>query len=283
MRAAISKVEIESELASRFGSAVKLHEKRPAEVLSTGIPQIDSFTFGGLPRGAVTEIFGPASSGRTSFLFSALAHATEHQEICALVDTNNSFDPESASQAEINFERLLWIRCANNLEHAFKSTDLLLQGGGFGLVVLDLGDVAAKEAKRIISSWWYRFRRTVENTPTALVVMAQESCVRSCATLALELNRETWLWSSSSERLKPVRDGVINRVNKGDTRALSLSRSLSSVPTPAVQNLRRRMYEGPLSHSHLLQGLNFQVECRRPLYLNRREQDVLIKVCKANC
>src|SRR5215210_4252695 len=173
MRAVISKVDIESELNSRFGSAFKLHEKRPAEVLSTGIPQIDSFTFGGLPRGAVTEIFGPASSGRTSFIFSALAHATEHQEICALVDTNNSFDPESASQSEIKFERLLWVRCANNLEHAFKSTDLLLQGGGFGLVVLDLGDVAAKEAKRIISSWWYRFRRTIENTPTALVVIAQ--------------------------------------------------------------------------------------------------------------
>jgi hypothetical protein len=271
MGAVISKVEIESELASRFGSAVKLHEKRPAEVLSTGIPQIDAFTFGGLPRGAVTEIFGPASSGRTSFMFSTLAHATDHQEICALVDTNNSFDPESASHAEIILERLLWIRCANNLEHAFKSTDLLLQGGGFGLVVLDLGDVAAKEVKRIISSWWYRFRRTVENTPTALVVMAQESCVRSCATLALELNQETWLWSSNSERLKP-------RVNNGNTRALSPPRSLSSVPASTVQNLRRRMYEGPLSHSHLLQGLNFQVECRRPLYLNRREEEVLVKV-----
>jgi hypothetical protein len=278
MRAAISKDEIESELSSRFGSAFKLQEKRPAEVLSTGIPQIDSFTFGGLPRGAVSEIFGPASSGCTSFMFSALAHATEHQEICALVDTNNSFDPKSASQAEINFERLLWVRCANNLEHAFKSTDLLLQGGGFGLVILNLGDVAAKEAKRIISSWWYRFRRTVENTPTALVVISQESCVRSCATLALELKQETWLWSSNPDRLKPVRDGVINRINKGNTRALSLSRSLSSVLTPAVKNLPHRMNEGPPSHSHLLQGLNFQVECRRPLYLNKREEEVFVKV-----
>jgi hypothetical protein len=276
MRVAISKVEIESELASRFGSAVKLHEKRPAEVLSTGIPQIDSFTFGGLPRGSVSEIFGPASSGRTSFMFSALAQATDHQEICALVDTNNSFDPESASQAEINFERLLWIRCANNLEHAFKSTDLLLQGGGFGLVILDLGDVAAKEAKRIISSWWYRFRRTVENTPTALVVMAQESCVRSCAALALELNQETWLWSLNNEVLKTLNVGLTDRFKTGTIRALS--RSLSPVPTPAEKNLRRRMNEGPPPHSNLLRGLNFQVECRRPLYLNQREEEVFVKV-----
>ena len=98
-------------------------------------------------------------------MLSALAHATNHDEVCALVDTNNAFDPKSAAEAQINFERLLWIRCANNLEHAFKATDLLLQGGGFGLVVLDLGDVPAKNAKRIISSWWYRFRRTWKLPP----------------------------------------------------------------------------------------------------------------------
>jgi recombination protein RecA len=275
MRAAFSKAEIESEITSRFGSAFKLHDKRLAEVISTGIPQID-FTFGGLPRGAMTEVFGPASSGRTSVMLSALAHATEHQEICALVDTNNSFDPASASQTEINFERLLWIRCANNLEHAFKSTDLLLQGGGFGLVVLDLGDVAAKDAKRIISSWWYRFRRTLEATPTALIVIAEESCVRSCATLALELKQETWWWSSSSEGLKTVSNGFADRFNKGNTRALSPSRSLSSVLASAAPH--RRMNEGPLSHSNLLQGLNFQVECRRPLYLNKQEEEVFVKV-----
>src|SRR6266550_5044052 len=174
MRATFSKAEIESEIASRFGSAFQPHEKRPADLISTGIPEIDSFALGGLPRGAITEVFGPASSGRTSFMLSALAHATNHEEVCALVDTNNVFDPASATRAEINCGRLLWIRCANHLEHAFKATDLLLQGGGFGLVLLDLGDVPAKSARRIISSWWYRFRRTLEATPTALVVIAEE-------------------------------------------------------------------------------------------------------------
>lgn len=246
--------------------------------MSTGLGEVDSFIGGGLPRGAITEVFGPASSGRTSFMLSALAHATEHQEICALVDTNNSFDPKSASQAEINFERLFWIRCANNLEHAFKSTDLLLQAGGFGLIVLDLGDVAAREAKRIISSWWYRFRRTLEATPTALLVIAEESCVRSCASLALELKQETWLWSSSNEGLKTGSDGFTDRFKNGNTRALSPSRSLSPVPTPAAKDLLRRMNEVSLPHSNLLQGLNFQVECRRPLYLNKREEEVNVKV-----
>jgi len=278
MRAAFSKAEIESGIAPRFSSSFKLHEKRPAEVISTGICEVDSFINGGLPRGAITEVFGPASSGRTSFMLSALAHATNHEEVCALVDTSNVFDPKSAAQAEINCERLLWIRCANNLEHAFKATDLLLQGGGFGLVLLDLGDVPAKSARRIISSWWYRFRRTLEATPTALVVIAEESCVRSCASLALELRGETCLWSSSSEGLKTVSAGFTDRFNNGNTRGLSHSRSLSAVHTPAVKNLRRRMNEGPLPHSNLLQGLNFQVECRRPLYLNKRAEEVFVTV-----
>jgi len=278
MRAAFSKAEIESEIASRFGSAFKLHEKRPAEVLSTGIPQIDSFTSGGLPRGALTEVFGPASSGRTSFMLSALAHATRHDEVCALVDTNNVFDPKSAARAEINCERLLWIRCDHNLEHAFKATDLLLQGGGFGLVLLDLGDVPAKSARRIISSWWYRFRRTLEVTTTALVVIAEESCVRSCAALALELRGTICLWSSGSDGLNRLSNGLTNAFNNGDNRSLSASRFLSPVAATAVKELHRRISEGPLPHANLLQGLHFQVECRRPLYLNQQGEEVFVNV-----
>ena len=272
MRAAFSKAEIESEISSRFGSAFKPHEKRTAEVISTGMPQIDSFT-GGLPRGAITEIFGPASSGRTSFVLSALAQATNHEEVCAVVDTNNAFDPDSATRAEINCERLLWIRCANHLEHAFKATDLLLQGGGFGLVILDLGDVPAKSAKRIISSWWYRFRRTLEATPTSLVVIAEESCVRSCAALALELRGESYLWSSTSEELSRVVDGF----TRSKTRSPS-SRSVLRLSTPARVDALCSVNKISLPHSTLLKGLSFQMECQRPLHLNRRGGEILVKV-----
>jgi hypothetical protein len=273
MRLALSKTAIESQVANRLGDVFNLNNREAGEVLCTGITEVDGFV-GGLPRGAITEVFGPASSGRTSFMLSALGHATNHEEVCALVDTNNMFDPASAVRAAINCERLLWIRCANNLEHAFKATDLLLQGGGFGLVILDLGDVPAKSAKRIISSWWYRFRRTLEATPTALVVIAEESCVRSCASLALELRTETCLWSGSSEGSKAASDRF---PAKSNTRLLTPSRSsLSTVPVSAIVDRRRRMKDSP-SHSNLLQGLHFQVECQRPLYLNKRE-DVFVKV-----
>ena len=186
----------EFDIASRFGDAFKIREKPAVETMSAGIPEVDALT-GGLPRGAITEIFGPASSGRTSMMLSMLAQATTHDEVCALVDVNDVFAPSAATEAGINFDRLLWIRCGGSLENAFKATDLLLHAGGFGLVVLDLADVAGKDARRIISSWWYRFRRTVENRPTSIVVMSEEPCTRSCAALTLGLNG-TPEWSHQS-------------------------------------------------------------------------------------
>jgi recA bacterial DNA recombination protein len=151
-----------------------------------------------MPRGAISEIFGPASSGRTSLMYSMLAYATTHEETCALVDTNDVFAPVAAAAAGIDFDRLLWTRCAGNLEHAFKATDLLLHAGGFGLVILDLGDVPGKDARRIISSWWYRFRRTVEDRPTVITVISEEACTRSCAAITLELKGAAE-WSRATE------------------------------------------------------------------------------------
>jgi recombination protein RecA len=187
MKAAFSKAELQAEIATRFGDAFRIHEKTVVETLSTGVAEIDALT-GGLPRGAISELFGPASSGRTSLMYSLLTYATRHEETCALIDLHDVFAPAAAVSAGMNFDRLLWVRCAGNLEHAFKAADLLLHAGGFGLVVLDLGDVPGKEARQIISSWWYRFRRTVEDRPTVLTVISEEACTRSCAALALELN-----------------------------------------------------------------------------------------------
>lgn len=206
MKGAFSKAELESDIAKRFGDAFKVHEKA-VETLSTGIEDIDALT-GGMPRGSISEIFGPASSGRTSLMFSMLAYATTHEETCALVDTNDVFAPTAATAAGIDFDRLLWIRCAGNLEHAFKTTDLLLHAGGFGLVILDLGDVPGKDARRIITSWWYRFRRTVEDKPTVLTVISEEACTRSCAALTLELKGAAE-WSSANAAVSSQKSNIL--------------------------------------------------------------------------
>ena len=256
MRAAFSKAELEFEIAGRFGKAFKLQDKTPAELLPTGVAEVDALV-GGIPRGAITEMFGPASSGRTSLMLSMFAYATAHDEICALVDTNDVFAPAAAAVTGIDFDRLLWIRCAANIEHAFKAIDLLLHGGGFGLVVLDMADVAGKDARRIISSWWYRFRRTVENTSTAIVVMAEESCARSCASLTLELNGAAE-WSRTE-------GGELVRNQKGNFLQKRTVWPISNQIPQLTNNPQR------VTHANLLQVNSITINRRRPMMAGANE------------
>ena len=84
------------------------------------------------------------------------------------------------------------------LEQALKSTDLLLHGGGWGVVVFDLGGISWVDARRIDLSTWFRFRRAVENTPTILVLLGEESCAKSCASLVLRCQRGANHWSRAA-------------------------------------------------------------------------------------
>jgi hypothetical protein len=175
----------------------KLQERPAPDLLPSGIASFDAI-YGGVPRGCVTDIFGPASSGRTSLLFSLISEATAREEFCALVDASDAFDPTTAAAAGVTLTRLLWIRCGGNAEHALKTTDLLLQAGGFGLVAMDLGDIAPATARRMSLASWYRLRRAVENTPTSLVVVERAPHARACAQFAVECTRRRVKWSGAS-------------------------------------------------------------------------------------
>jgi recombination protein RecA len=72
------------------------------------------------------------------------------------------------------------------VEQALRAIDLLLQAGGFGLVAMDLGDIPPQIARRVPLASWFRFRRAVENTATALIVIEQEASAKSCASLVLK-------------------------------------------------------------------------------------------------
>lgn len=98
------------DLAFRIVPASELPERMAPPMVSTGIAAVDALT-GGLPCGALTEICGPPSSGRTSLLFSTLASLTREQHVCALVDVSDSFDPLSAVNADVELRQLLWVRC----------------------------------------------------------------------------------------------------------------------------------------------------------------------------
>lgn len=297
------------------------------ELQPSGVAELDAVLGGGFPRGSLVELYGPASSGRTSLTLSLLARATEQQESCAFVDVSDSLDPISLAAAGVDLARLLWVRCGETrgngsvsetsplfvspqgeiekqstsaeakeksakghswqhprdqmhgieaaipslvrskqtdpsaaaesarihivarcageqverdrelprrgirhqrhfpaspetcstssgnypasrvqnqeshmkpwkrLEQALKTTDMLLHSGGWGVVVFDLGGISWVDARRINLSMWFRFRRAVENTPTILLLLGEEPCAKSCASLVLRCERKADNWS----------------------------------------------------------------------------------------
>jgi len=187
-------------------------------MLSTGISEVDAIT-GGIPRGSLTEICGPASCGKTSVLVATIAAATRREETCVLMDASDSLDPASGESAGIDFSKLLWIRCgqrelshkaragtpvspnssfmearasspALKLEQVLKTTDLILHSGGFGLVALDLAGIPEKFVRRIPLASWFRFQRAVEYTKTGLLVVSEFPCAQTCAALVMKLGNK---------------------------------------------------------------------------------------------
>jgi hypothetical protein len=88
------------------------------------------------------------------------------------------------------------------LEQALKTIDLLLHGGGWGVVVFDLGEISWVDARRIELSTWFRFRRAIENTPTILLLLGEESCAKSCASLVLRCQRRADHWSRAAASIQ---------------------------------------------------------------------------------
>ena len=147
-----------------------------------------------LPRGVLTEVLGEPSTGRTAFAHSLLATATKGGEIAAFIDCTDAFDPASSRRAGTDLGRLLWVQCGHRLESALKAADLILHSGGFGLIILDLCDAPPTALQRVPTSYWYRFQRAVENTPTIFLILARQSVARSSAARQLSLQQQRLRW-----------------------------------------------------------------------------------------
>jgi recombination protein RecA len=320
--------EIEATLAARIPAALSLRFRNPPELLSTGIAEIDALLHGGLPLGGLTEIAGPACSGRTTLVSSLLAGVTRQGEACAYVDVSDAFDPLSAAAMGMDLGRLLWVRAGraeevpivarpspsratprenkisppqfggyggsrhprteirgiagavqnlfrgenaggpggllrdkrignpgapnrpfaappaphwnelfenrsahfagspqlarrdeNNLreenaeapgpfraaprpplpsenktsgnqswfrlDQALRATDLLLNAGGFRVIVLDMGDAAPGQVRRVPLASWYRYRLQAEKSQALFLLLTQTPSAHSCASVAL--------------------------------------------------------------------------------------------------
>lgn len=208
---------LRAQIEARMPSAFALYKRPERRTIPTGIPAIDEMT-GGVPMHALTEICG---SGKTSVLVSLFARASQ-EHYCALVDARDSFDPITAEAAGVDLSRLLWVRCGKSqqklkpLEQAFKAADMLLQSSGFGLIVVDLSDIAEKFIRNVPLSSWFRFSRAVENQPTALVFVEKQPHATSCAGMVLQLASGTARFSGNLLTNVPLQADVIRtREKKG--------------------------------------------------------------------
>jgi recombination protein RecA len=306
-----------SAILSRVTPASQLEIRPAPEMVSSGISAIDALT-GGLPRGCLTEICGPASSGRTTLLLAALAAATRRGEFCVVVDASDALDPQSAAAAGVELDHLLWVRCGEDaprknpsppshrdtkkngnqktarpivggvsvpsqptfdfsecsepdrkengwkenlrqseyrLEQVLRVTDLLLESGGFGLIILDLGDLPPQAARRIPLTTWFRFRRAVENKPTILLAIEQKPIAGSCSSLLLQLGAAD---EPAAERRKIAAHGA--------------SRGKSEIGNMQAPEGRKENCDGESavvhhsihpSHTQLFTGLNITAELIR--------------------
>jgi RecA/RadA recombinase len=164
-------IQLRSQMRTRFDVPFEVRKKLEIKQIPTGIPAIDRLTNGGIPRGTLTEICGTESTGRTALVFAMLDQATQRGECCAWIDTAGAFDPMSAVEAGVDLDRVLWVNCGGNAQHALKSTDLLIQAGGFGLVVLDMADTPDAVARRIPLASWFRLRHAGVGTGAGLLVV----------------------------------------------------------------------------------------------------------------
>jgi len=293
---------------ARVTPASQLNIRPAPEMVSSGVSALDALT-GGLPRGCLTEICGPASSGRTTLLLAAVAAATRRGEYCAVVDASDALDPQSAAAAGVELERLLWVRCGDNskdrssdgcpisraslarevgtrdpeifqaafdfdrsglkengprqsehrLEQVLRATDLLLESGGFGLIVLDLGDLPPQAARHIPLTTWFRFRRAVEYTPTILLAIEQHPIAGSCSSLLLKLGSAAGPAAEiAAERRKNAAHGASRGLADRDDEApegrKKICTSEQSVADP--ENIEP-------AHAQLLTGLNITAELIR--------------------
>jgi hypothetical protein len=180
----------------------------PVERVAFGIPELDGPLQGGLPRGQLSELIGPRSSGRTSVTHAILAAATIRGELSALVDTLDTFDPPSAAAARIDLQHLLWVRgpsLAHSLgslgsrgshdlllgavERAVKAFNLILQAGRFAVVVLDLADVPMPIVRRLPFTTWLRLQRVLEGSEPAGLLVAEDHIGRSARGFTVQLSR----------------------------------------------------------------------------------------------
>jgi hypothetical protein len=187
---------------------------------STGLAALDERLAGGWPCGEISEIVGPASSGRTALLWATMSAATARGHLVAVVDALDTFDPRPAAELGVDLAQVLWIRGrreegssdrrgapahARLVDRAIKAFGLVLDAGGFGVVALDLADVPGAWLARLPFTTWRRLQRMVEGREIVALVVAPEPMARSARGVTVRLTGDaaaTPVWQGTSARAR---------------------------------------------------------------------------------
>ena len=188
-----------------------------ADALTTGLPVLDEVIGGGLPKSAITELSSPhPSAGSALLIYALLQNAQRAGYFLALVDGQDSFDPQPLDN--LCLSHLLWVRCRKALE-AVQAADFLLRDGNFPLVVLDLVLNAPEELRKIPQTSWYRLQRLVEAAPAAFLILTRRSLISS-AQLKLSLDN-TWRLRDLEQDCLPARLKILVKRAQGGRQVMT--------------------------------------------------------------
>jgi len=191
--------EVRSALPEAFRSQVRSardlsrrrRRERDDDPLSTALAPLDRLLDGGLPRGRLVELVGRRSSGRLSALLAVLAAVTATGRAAALVDLGDALDPQTAVDAGVDLERLLWVRPRRTRE-ALAAAEILLEGG-FPLVAMDLGQPPVAGG-RGVEAGWLRLARQARDRRAALLVSTPYRVSGTAAATVITTTREGTAW-----------------------------------------------------------------------------------------
>ena len=171
------------------GSIMKLGsaERQSVDSIPTGSIALDlALGVGGIPRGRITEIFGPESSGKTTVCQHVIAEAQRRGGIAAFIDVEHALDPAYARACGVNVDELL-VSQPDTGEQALEITETLIRSGGVDIVVLDsvaalvpraeiegeMGDSFVGIQARLMSQALRKLTGAVSRSNTALVFTNQ--------------------------------------------------------------------------------------------------------------
>ncbi len=171
------------------GAIMRMGEKTTMniEAIPTGALSLDlALGVGGLPRGRVTEIFGPESSGKSTLAMHVVAEAQRNGGVCAYIDAEHAMDPIYAKAIGVDIDQLL-ISQPDTGEQALEIADMLVRSGALDVVVIDsvaaltpraeiegeMGDTHVGLQARLMSQALRKLTANLNRTKTIMIFINQ--------------------------------------------------------------------------------------------------------------